>query len=430
MDRIALSSKLKKYILASIIGNGLEWYDFVIFGYFSPVFSKQFFPEESQFVALINIFIIFAVGFLSRPLGAYFFGKLADQQGRKHALLMSVLLMATSTSLIGLLPTFATIGILAPLLLTVLRVCQGISMGGEFTSSLTFIVEHAPPSRRGFVGAWIYSGGFLGSAFGAIIAALSTLCIPSEQLQLWGWRLPFFLGFLIAFLGYYLRKRLDETPIFLDLQKTEAIEKFPFQKVLKENLAEILLIVGVMLPNAIWMNFLFVFLSNYLTQIMHWEFIISLMINLIPTSILMLLLPITGHLSDLIGRKKVILSGLMMLCILTPMAFRAISSNSCFDLILLQVLISCALALSYGPTAALLTEVFPAPLRNTGMSLSYHVGTGIFGGMTPLILTVLISYTDGVLWATLWMLLSLFVGIAAVAKIKELSETPKEVMNF
>lgn len=420
MDIIRLPSRLKKYIFAGVIGNGLEWYDFVIFGYFSPVFSKLFFPEESQFATLIDIFIIFAIGLLSRPIGAYLFGKLADQQGRKKALLLSVLLMAFSTSFIGLLPTYFDIGILAPILLTLLRICQGISMGGEFTSSLTFLIEHSPPSRKGLVGAWIYSGGFLGSALGAVTVTMTTLCMPAEQLQTWGWRLPFFLGIGIAFLGYFLRMRLNETPAFLELKHSHTIEKSPFRQVFKEKRMEILSIIGIILPNTVWMYLLFVFLPNYLTQIMQWDFTLSLLINLIPLGILMVLLPVIGHASDLWGRKRIILSGQILLLISAPIALNILSSDSFSDILFLQIFISLALTLSCGPMAALLTEMFPASLRNTGVSISYNTATGVFGGMTPLLLTSLISLTGGMLWPTLWVTSTVLIGMIALVKVKGL----------
>jgi MHS family proline/betaine transporter-like MFS transporter len=217
-------SHLKKYVFASLVGNGLEWYDFAIFGYFSPVLSKLFFPSSSPFISLINIFAVFAVGFLSRPLGAYIFGKIGDQQGRKQAFLYSMLLMAFSTSLMGLLPTYDSIGILAPLLLVLLRVFQGVSLGGEFTGSLSFVIEHSPTSRKGMLGALTYSGGFLGSVFGASIGTLVTFWIPPQQLFAWGWRIPFLFGFVIAFMGYYLRRKVEETPAFLELKEQRQLK--------------------------------------------------------------------------------------------------------------------------------------------------------------------------------------------------------------
>lgn len=417
-----LTSRLKKYIIASVIGNGLEWYDFIIFGYFAPIFSKQFFPAESTLASLINIFIVFAVGFISRPVGAYFFGKLADQHGRKQALIFSVLLMGLSTSLMGVLPTYDAIGIQAPLLLTFLRILQGISLGGEFTSSLTFIIEHSPPSKRGFVGSWLYSGGFFGSMLGTAVATITTLLTTAEQLQSWGWRIPFILGFAVTFLGYYLRNKMEETPQFLELKKLKAISKNPVRNVLKENLYEIFLVIGILLPNTVWCYLLFVFLPNYLTQIMQWSFTLSLIINFIPLGLVLILLPFGGALSDKYGRKKVIFSGMAISTCLAPLAFQALAQENLMQLIILQVLIAIALSLSYAPTAALMVEVFPTRWRNSGMAIAYNITTGVFGGLTPLILTAMISFSEGMIWPMVWVMCTGLVGIASLSQLTETYE--------
>lgn len=419
MNDAKLSWKVKKYIAASIIGNGLEWYDFIIFGYFSPIFAAQFFPAESSFASLINIFIVFAVGFLSRPLGAYLFGKIADIHGRKNALLLSVFMMGLSTTLMGILPTYEHIGIIAPLFLTFLRITQGISLGGEFTSSLTFIVEHSSQSKRGLVGAWVYAGGFFGSALATATAALTTLLTSTEQLHAWGWRLPFIFGFVIAFLGYILRKHMEETPQFLELKKMQTVERHPFSTIVKNNLFEVFTVIGILLPNTVWIYLVFVFLPNYLTQIKHWNFGLSMLINFIPAILMMILLPFFGHLSDIWGRKKVMLLGMVLSTVIAPLAFQAISQAEWYHVLLLQVLISITLSLSYAPTAALMVELFPTRLRSSGMALSYHIATGIFGGMTPLVIASLITMTGGVYVPMLLVMTTGVIGIISLAQVNE-----------
>lgn len=427
MELVGFPPRTKRAVFASVIGNGLEWYDFVIFGYFSPIFSKHFFPEGSPLVSLIQVFIIFAIGFVCRPMGAFIFGKIADQQGRKRALLLSVLLMAISTSLIGFLPTYESVGLLAPLSLTLLRVGQGISMGGEFTSSLSFVIEHTPSSRKGLVGAWVYAGGFLGSSLGASVSALVTLTTTVEQLNSWGWRLPFIFGFVIAFLGYYLRVRMDETPVFLELKRTKSIEKLPFKKVFKEHFLEILLVIGILLPNTMFVYLMGVFMPNYMNRMMGLNYTLSLLINLIPALISLITVPIAGYLSDLWGRKRVIFVGQCLLIGLAPLVFRALTSLSFFELLSVQILVSLALSLSSGPIPALLTEMFPASIRNSGMAISYQFGTGVFGGMTPLIITMLISSSGGVLCALLWMVCTVLVGMLALSRVKEPSRINQTV---
>lgn len=414
-----LPARLRKYLLISLLGNGLEWYDFAIFGYFAPIFSRQFFPTTSSLVSLMNTFAIFAVGFLCRPLGAYIFGRLGDQQGRKAALLLSMLLMALSTSLMGILPTYDQVGITAPILLTLLRIFQGISLGGEYTGSLSFIIEHSPPTRRGFIGACNYSGVYLGSAFGASVGALVTIFTTSEQLQAWGWRIPFFVGFVMALLGYNLRRKIEETPLFLELKKSKSIVKSPLKKLLKENSSEMLLAIGIMLPSTVWVYLLFVYLPTYLSQMRQWELFQSLTVNLIPLMVLFVSIPYAGHLSDYWGRKKVIFLGQILLIIIAPISFLNLSEGGFIQVMFLQTLIALFFALSYGPTAALFAELFPTNVRSTGMAISYHIATGVFGGLTPLILTSLSSINGSPLWPMVWLLSASVVGMISLIKIKE-----------
>lgn len=413
-----IPSPLKRIILISLIGNGLEWYDFAIFGYFAPIFSKQFFPAASPFIALINTFAVFAVGFLSRPLGAYIFGKMGDQHGRKKALLCSMFIMACTTSLMGLLPTYDSIGILAPILLVIFRIFQGISLGGEFTGSLSFVIEHTPPSRRGLVGAIAYSGGFLGGILGATVGAFITVLFSSSEIQAWGWRIPFLLGFMIAFLGFYLRSQVEETPAFLELKRRNAIDANPLKSIKNENSKEIFQLIFILLPNTTWV-YLFVFLSTYFYEIKHWDFSYSFLVNSFPPVLALIFIPIGGHLSDIWGRKKIILIGQAGLFMATPFAFKIFSEGVFTEIILVQIVISAFLALSCGPIAALLTEMFPTRLRNTGMALSYHIATGVFGGMTPLILTSLTSFLGMESGPIALLSLIGILGLAALISIKE-----------
>jgi len=379
-------SSSKKYIFTSLIGNGLEWYDFAIFGYFAPIFSKLFFPSSSHFLSLINTFAVFAIGFISRPIGAYIFGKMGDQRGRKQALLYSMLLMAFSTALMGILPTYESIGILAPLALVILRIFQGISLGGEFTGSLSFVIEHAPSSKKGLIGAIAYSGGFLGAILGATIGTGVTSIFSTEEVLAFAWRIPFLLGFIIAFLSYYLRQQMEETPEFLRLKKEDGIEINLLKSIGKERLTDSLRVICFLLPNTMWVYF-FVFLSSYLIEIKNWDFSFSFIINIVPSALAFIFIPISGYLSDNFGRKKIMLIGQIGLLALSPIVFKIFSEGNLKSIIAIQTITSIFFSLSCGPMAAVLTEMFPARLRNTGMAFSYHVATGIFGGLTPLLLT-------------------------------------------
>ena len=195
---------LKKTLFAGAIGNALEWYDFALYGYFAPVFAALFFPSERPSLSLISAFGVFAIGFLARPLGALLFGYWGDTVGRREALAWSVILMAIPSCFIGLLPTYETIGMAAPLALTLCRFLQGLSVGGEFTGSVTFLVEHAAPSQRAYIGSWAGFSAQMGALFGSAVGALVATVVSDEALRLWGWRIPFLLGSLIALVGWYV----------------------------------------------------------------------------------------------------------------------------------------------------------------------------------------------------------------------------------
>lgn len=418
MPRTKLLSSLKKYIASVVIGTSLEWYDFAIFGYFAPIYSSQFFPANNVYASLLSTFAVFAVGFLSRPLGAYIFGKIGDQYGRKQALMTSMMLIGISTTLMGLLPTYNHIGYFAPALLTLLRILQGISMGGEFTSSLSFIIEHSPAPRKGLVGAWIYSGGFLGSLLGISVGTIMTLFTTTEQLYAWGWRIPFLIGMVISIYGYYFRYYFTETPAFIKLKVNNQIEPRPFSMIIRKNYREIFQVIGILLPNTVW-AYLFIFLPAYLTDVQDWEFLKSLIINLIPTILLVFLVPLAGHISDIWGRKKTMMIGQAALIVLAPIFFQVFAGGQLYLIILMQIIIAIFFALSYGPTAALLSEMFPTNRRNTGIAISYHIATGVFGGMTPLIVTYLTSIKGIDIGPTLWVIPTGIIGILTLAYIKE-----------
>src|SRR6185295_4043792 len=203
-----------KTLVAGSIGNALEWYDFALYGYFAPVFAVLFFPSDHPSISLISTFGVFAIGFLARPFGALLFGYWGDTVGRRATLAWSIMLMALPTIGIGLLPTFDHIGIAAPAMLTLLRFLQGLSVGGEFTGSVTFLVEHAPPSRRGYTGSWAGFSAQTGALLGSGVSTLVMLSVSEEALHQWAWRIPFLAGGIIAAMGWYLRRRVPESPAF------------------------------------------------------------------------------------------------------------------------------------------------------------------------------------------------------------------------
>ena len=251
--------------MAGAIGNALEWYDFALYGYFAPVFAAMFFPSERASVSLLSAFGVFAVGFLARPLGALLFGYIGDTVGRREALTWSVILMAVPTAIVGLLPTYAAIGMAAPLALTLCRFLQGLSVGGEFTGSVTFLVEHAAPSQRGYIGSWAGFSAQVGALLGSGAGALVTSNLTTEDLHQWGWRIPFVLGSLIAFVGWYLRTRIPESPAFEQLRQAGALTSAPVRDIFTRHRIAVAKVIGLVWLHGVGFYLLFVYLTTYLS---------------------------------------------------------------------------------------------------------------------------------------------------------------------
>src|SRR5581483_12013028 len=234
-DRHAPQTSLTRTVIAGAVGNALEWYDFGLFGYFAPIIARQFMPAENRLASLLGAFGVLATGFLMRPLGGLVFGYVGDRLGRKRALEWSVALMAGSTALLGLLPTHASIGLAAPILLTLIRMLQGLSVGGEYIGSMSFLVEHAPPGRRAFLGSWSAFSVCLGTLLGSGAAALCSGLLSPAQLADWGWRVPFLAGLLLGGAGFWLRLGVAESPSFLTMQKAGQLARNPLTEAVRND---------------------------------------------------------------------------------------------------------------------------------------------------------------------------------------------------
>ena len=259
------SSINKKIIRAGIIGNVMEWYDFAIYGYFALIIGKLYFPSSSASTSVIAAFGAFAAGFLMRPIGSLIFGNIGDKLGRKRALLISVLMMAIPTFLIGLLPVHEQIGITAPILLVILRMLQGLSVGGEYTTSVVFLVENSPDGRRGFMASWSGWGAVAGILLGSAIASLITTLLTPVQLASWGWRLPFLIGIIIAFVGFYIRRHLPDISPVSNQEKPTS----PIREAFTHEWRSLLKIAGLNLVNAVAFYMIFVYATTWLQQTEH-----------------------------------------------------------------------------------------------------------------------------------------------------------------
>ena len=421
------SRTLRRTVLAGAVGNVLEWYDFALFGYFAPVFSVLFFPSSNPSLSLIATFGVFAVGFLARPLGALLFGYWGDTRGRREALAWSIILMAIPTCLVGFLPTYAQIGIAAPLTLTALRFLQGLSVGGEFTGSVTFLVEHAAPHERGYIGSWAGFSAQIGALLGSGVGALSGTLLTPDALHTWGWRLPFLAGSVIAVIGWYLRRRIPESPAFEHLQRTGLVSPSPIQELLRTHRRPLMQVVGLVLLHGVGFYTFYVFLPTYLTRVTALPLATALTINTVCMAVMAVLIPIMGKWSDRIGPRWLLATGAAGLALGTVPFFSWFTSGQVGLIVVTQLLITIFVAAYMGPFFAIVAILFPAAHRYTGLSISYNIASALFGGTAPLVATILMERSGTPLAPGWYVSLCAVLSLITLVTIREQSREASPV---
>lgn len=396
----------KKSLIAGFSGNILEWYDFTVYGFFATVIGAQFFPDEDKVVQLISAFGIFAAGYLMRPIGGIIFGNIGDRHGRKKALLLSVMMMAIPTTLIGFLPTYADIGWYSALLLVVLRLFQGLSVGGEFTGSISFLVERAPKNKRGFYGSWSTFGVFGGMLLGSLLASIVTALLSKEQLHDFGWRIPFLFGAVIGVVGLYLRKGMGEDNYEKKLEEEKTPIKSPLAEFWAYYKMKALKIVLLSWSFGVSVYLIFIYMPSYLHTFHNVKLDDALSAHTFSIIALMLMIPLFGFLNDRIGRKPVLLFSLFGFVFFTYPLFALMFQNTFMSILLAMLAFAFLEAMFQSVMPALMTETFPSKVRYTGLSVSYNFSMAIFGGTTPLVCTYLVKISGGDVWMPAYYLIA------------------------
>jgi MFS transporter, MHS family, shikimate and dehydroshikimate transport protein len=385
--------------LASAIGTTIEWYDFFLYGVMTPlVLNKLFFPNADVLISTLLAYGTFFVGFLSRPIGGIIFGHYGDRLGRKTVLILTLLIMGIATFLIGLLPTYASAGMWAPLLLLALRIFQGIGIGGEWGGAVLMAVEHSPGGQRGFYGAWPQIGVPAGLLLSAGVVNLLSF-LNNDDFFAWGWRIAFLLSAVLVAIGLYIRLRILETPAFKAAQQQKQIAAVPITDLFRTHSKNTLLGLGARYIEGVTFNVYGVFLVGYLTSTLHMTRQSALSAVMVASAIMIVMLPICGRLSDRIGRRKVFGIASLLIGVLSFPAFWLMGSQSPL-LTILAVAVPFALVYPavYGPEAALFSELFDTRVRYTGISFVYQF-SGIFAsGLTPIIATALLPLGGGQPW--------------------------------
>jgi MHS family proline/betaine transporter-like MFS transporter len=403
----------RRALTAAVLGNLLEWYDFAVYGYLALTLASRFFPKGDEVSALLSTFAAFGVGFVVRPLGAIVIGRLGDVRGRKVALTLTIFLMAAGTVLIGLLPTYDSIGIWAPALLVLARLVQGFAAGGEWGGATAFIVEWAPERRRGLFGSFQQSSVAAGLLLGSSVTALLSTVLTVEQLETWGWRVPFLLGGILAPVGIYMRRSVEETPAFR-IARSEPAVVHPSPRALAAKAFGF---------TVLWTSAYYILLS-YLPTFTQKQLGLgraeALWSNTFALLVLVAAAPLAGGLSDRIGRKPLLLTCCAGLALLSYPLFQLMLSHPTLVTVAgVQALFALMIAAFSGPGPAAIAEIFPTRVRSTWMSTGYSLSVALFGGFAPFVATWLIARTGSPLSPTWYLIAAALVTTAVILPLRE-----------
>ncbi len=407
-----------------MIGNVLEWYDFGVYGYLVSTLSQLFFPGGDPLVSLLSTFAVFGVGFVMRPVGSILFGIYGDRYGRRKALSAVIFVMAAATFAMGLLPTYQQAGVLAPVLLVIVRLFQGLSAGGEWGGSTSYIVEFAPAGRRGFFGSWQLVGVGGGFLLGSLTAALLNGVLGAADQIAWGWRLPFLFGIAVGLVGAYLRWRIDDTPKYTELEAKHAVAQAPLGEALREFPRETALGFGVTLHNTVAYYIALVYMNSYMVKIGKLPQGTALWIGTFCLAVFVLLLPLTGWLSDRVGRRPLLLASCAGYIVL-GYPFFLMSSSGNVGLTILSQLLMILLYVPYaGAAPAYYAEIFPTRVRYTALSIGYNIAVAIFGGFAPFIATWLVGATGSPYAPAAYVIIAAVVTGAILLRCRETAFSP------
>lgn len=404
-----------KIIISCFSGNVLEWYEFAIFGYLIPYISQLFFPSNNSITATLFTYGIFATGFVMRPVGAILTGYIGDRYGRKLSLTFSILTMTIPTTAIGLLPTYEQIGIFAPILILCCRLIQGISLGGEFSSSIIYLIESAPQNKRGFFGSWAD----MGSSVGMILATLTSLALTKilteNQILTWGWRLPFLLGIVLGILGLIMRQQLSEAPVFLAEHHSSI--KSPIYQAICEQPLKFLLSITFLAINTSGYYLLVIYLPQQAPSKFSLYISLTSLIAMMPATF------ISAYMSDKIGPFKSLCWGITSSILTIIPAVYATYYFAPHWIFIYHSLFSISLGLCFGPRSNFIVQLYPVASRCSGVAISYNIANAVFGGTAPLMAMLIVQATGSRLSPGFLVLSLAFISLISVLKLEQYRKT-------
>lgn len=411
----------RRAVVAAVFGNFVEWYDFTVYGVFAATIATLFFPGGDQFVALLSTFAIFGVAFLVRPVGALVIGSYGDRLGRRGTLSLVILLMSGATFLIGVSPTYAQVGVAAPLILVFARLLQGFSAGGEFGGATSFMVEYAPEGKRALYASWQATSQACALLVGLLLGAVLT-GLPEEQFLAWGWRIPFLIALPLGLVGLYMRLRLEETPSFRAVRETSGVEPAPLRETLSSHGGDIAKVVGMILVYTV-LTYLFVFSPTYLEESLGFPRYQALGATALGMVIYAVGSPLAALFSEKVGRKP-LLGGAALLAVLFSFPGFLLMQGSFAAVLLALAVFGTCLGLFGGAYASAFSELFPTRVRYSSLSISYSVAVSIFGGTSPFIFTYLLERTGSLTSPAYYVAAASAVSLVAALLVRETAGEP------
>lgn len=401
-----------RILAAASIGNALEWYDILVYGYFAVTISQLFFPKTDQTTALLLTFGTFGVSYLVRPLGALVLGAYSDRKGRRAAMLMSIVIMVIGTALMAVMPTYGMVGILAPIAVLIARLLQGFAVAGEFGSATAFLVEHSR-ERKGFFAAFQWFGQGLAAVLASLFGVILFGALTPEQLHSWGWRVPFLFGLLIGPIGYYIRQHVGETPEF----EAQGPARAPISDLFREHWDRLLMCIGIVILSTS-ANYIILYMPTYAIKELHLPQTLGFIATTVGGVLLTVGAPYFGHLSDKFGRLRLMVVVCVLFAVSAYPAFALLVANpSLAGIVGIVCWLSILKAAYSGVLPALMAELFPTATRSTGIALAYNISVPIFGGFAPLIASSLVAATGSPLAPSFYLIGTSLLSLIVLAII-------------
>jgi MFS family permease len=410
--------QLWRAVIASIIGNGLEWYDFVLYGFFAAAISNTFFPSSNHFLSLMLSLATFAIGFLVRPLGGILLGIYADHFGRKQALTLLILAMAGSTVAVGVIPGYDTIGIAGPILIVVARLVQGLSVGGEFASATAMLVEYAPENRKMFYGSLQMVSQSVAVTLASFAGFITAVSLSHDALMAWGWRIPFLLGVFVGPVGFYIRRRVEESPEYEMLVERKGIARTstPLRTVLQRHWVAVLSGIGLIVVGTAATYLWNTYLPLYVTRQLHMPMESALIGVTICGVISACLIPLIGRLADRVGPYRVYLTAVVIFGLVSWPLFAYVTEHpDRTRLMEAQIVANIILAFMAAGIPGMIARLFPTAVRSTGMAVAYNVAVTIFGGLSPLTVTWMIAHFDSRMMPAVYLIIAAIISLVLVS---------------